>query len=63
MKFNTFLIIWHNEQPVFSIDFHPSMRIATGGADECVKASITLTTSYATFISTITHHTDLEGRR
>lgn len=37
MKFNTYLIIWHHKEPVFSVDFHESGRIATGGADNTVK--------------------------
>lgn len=39
MKCNTRLIAWHNKEPVLSLDFHPSGRLATGGADNTVKVS------------------------
>ncbi len=37
MKVKTVLIAWHGREPVYSIDFHSSGRIATGGADNCVN--------------------------
>jgi len=37
MKVKTLLIAWHNREPVYSVDFHPSGRLATGGADKCVN--------------------------
>jgi hypothetical protein len=40
MKFETLQIRWHDQQPVFSADFHQSGRLATGGADNTVKVAI-----------------------
>lgn len=37
MRFHTALVNWHNQQAIYSLDFHPSGRIATGGADRLVK--------------------------
>jgi chromatin assembly factor 1 subunit B len=37
MKVKTVLISWHGREPVYSIDFHSSGRVATGGADNCVN--------------------------
>jgi WD40 repeat protein len=37
MRFQTCLIVWHGKEPVLSVDFHPSGRLATGGADNTVK--------------------------
>lgn len=39
MKYNTCLIVWHNKEPVLSLDFHPSGRLATGGADNTIKVT------------------------
>ena len=33
-------IVWHNKEPIFSVDFHRNeelWRLATGGADHTVK--------------------------
>lgn len=40
MKVKTPLIAWHSKEPIFSLDFHPSGRLATGGADNDVKVTI-----------------------
>ncbi len=43
MKLTTPEIIWHNKQPLLSVDFHRGascLRLATGGADNDVKVSI-----------------------
>lgn len=38
MRVVTPQILWHvRSEPVFSIDWHPSGRVATGGADNDVK--------------------------
>lgn len=37
MKFKLLNVVWHDKDPVFSIDWHPSGRIATGGSDKEVK--------------------------
>jgi chromatin assembly factor 1 subunit B len=37
MRFQTCLIVWHSKEPVLSVDFHPTGRLATGGADNTVK--------------------------
>lgn len=37
MKPKTPQISWHGRDPIFSIDFHPSGRVATAGADNDVK--------------------------
>lgn len=39
MKVKVVQIVWHNKEPVFSVDFHPSGLLATGGADGEIKAS------------------------
>jgi len=36
-KFHTAFVNWHQTQAVFTIDFHRSGRIATGGADKMIK--------------------------
>lgn len=43
MKLTTPEIAWHDKEPVFSADFHHRgelLRLATGGADKDVKASL-----------------------
>lgn len=40
MLFKTVFCLWHSKQPVFSIDFHPSGRIATAGADSVVRVRV-----------------------
>ena len=37
MKVKVLQIVWHNKEPVFSLDFHPSGLLATGGADSEIK--------------------------
>lgn len=37
MKAKTLQVVWHSKQPVFSLDFHPSGLLATGGGDKDVK--------------------------
>ena len=37
MKVKVLQIVWHNKEPVFSVDFHPSGVLATGGADSEIK--------------------------
>ena len=32
-------IVWHEKQPIFSVDFHHSGRLASGGADNFVRVS------------------------
>lgn len=39
MKAKTLQIIWHEKQPVFSVDFHPDGYLATGGADREIKVN------------------------
>lgn len=42
MKLSTPEIVWHNKEPVFTVDFHrngPNWRLVTGGADNDVKVS------------------------
>lgn len=37
MRVKTMQIMWHDEKPVYSVDFHPSGFFATGGGDKDVK--------------------------
>ena len=37
MKVKVLQIVWHNKEPVFSLDFHPTGLLATGGADSEIK--------------------------
>lgn len=37
MRIKTVQVVWHCKEPVFSIDFHPSGLLATGGGDKEVK--------------------------
>lgn len=37
MKVKVQQIVWHNKEPVFSADFHPSGVLATAGADSEIK--------------------------
>jgi chromatin assembly factor 1 subunit B len=37
MKVDTLMVLWHSKEPVFSVDFHPSGRLATSGADNDIK--------------------------
>jgi WD40 repeat protein len=40
MRAKTLQIVWHEKQPVFSLDFHPEGYLATGGADREIKARV-----------------------
>jgi len=40
MKVKVLQIVWHNKEPVFSVDFHPSGILATGGADSEIKVRL-----------------------
>ena len=37
MRVKTVQVMWHDEKPVYSVDFHPSGIFATGGGDKDVK--------------------------
>jgi hypothetical protein len=37
MKVKVVQIVWHSKEPIFSVDFHRSGLLATGGADKDVK--------------------------
>ena len=41
MKAKTIHIVWHNTEPVWSLDFHPSGLLATGGGDKEIKVCAT----------------------
>ena len=32
-------VVWHEKQPILSVDFHLSGRLASGGADNFVRVS------------------------
>jgi WD40 repeat protein len=53
MRFQTCFIVWHGKEPVFSIDFHPSGKIATGGADNTIKVQLILKILYIFHINII----------
>ena len=37
-------VVWHEKQPILSVDFHKSgRRLASGGADNFVRVSTKLT--------------------
>ena len=36
-------VVWHEKQPILSVDFHQSGRLASGGADNFVRVSTKLT--------------------
>lgn len=40
MRAKTLQIVWHTKEPVFSLDFHPSGVLATGGGDREVKVRL-----------------------
>ena len=42
MKAKAFQIHWHNKQPIYSVDFHPtnSNKLATCGGDNNVRVRI-----------------------
>lgn len=33
----TLQIVWHEKEPVYSVDFHPDGTLATAGADKEIK--------------------------
>jgi len=37
MRVKTIQIVWHEKKPVYSVDFHSSGVLATGGGDKDVK--------------------------
>lgn len=37
MRVKTLQVVWHNQKPIYSVDFHPSGVLATGGGDTDVK--------------------------
>jgi hypothetical protein len=37
MRVKTLQIVWHGKEPVYTLDFHPSGILATGGADKEIK--------------------------
>ena len=39
MKVKTPQISWHSRDPIFSVDFHSSGRIASAGGDNDVKVT------------------------
>lgn len=39
MKVYTPEVVWHEKQPILSVDFHPCGRLASGGADNFVRVS------------------------
>ena len=41
MKVKVLQIVWHNKEPIFSVDFHPSGALATAGADSEIKVVYT----------------------
>lgn len=46
MRAKTLQIIWHEKQPVFSVDFHPDGYLATGGADREIKVNALISLHY-----------------
>jgi len=36
-KVKTIQIVWHEKEPVYSVDFHPDGTLATAGADKEIK--------------------------
>lgn len=36
-------VVWHEKQPILSVDFHQSGRLVSGGADNFVRVSTKLT--------------------
>jgi len=37
MRAKVLQIIWHDKDPVYSLDFHPSGLLATAGGDKEIK--------------------------
>jgi WD40 repeat protein len=63
MRFQTCLIVWHGKEPVFSLDFHPSGRLATGGADNTVKVVLLFVNIQDTFFSKSKPQTPFSNNR
>ena len=40
MKAKTLQIVWHSKGAVYSVDFHPSGLLATGGLDKDIKVCL-----------------------
>lgn len=40
MKVKVVQIVWHSKEPVFSVDFHPSGLLASGGGDKDIKVCV-----------------------
>jgi hypothetical protein len=40
MKVKVIQIVWHSKEPVFSVDFHPSGLLASGGGDKDIKVCV-----------------------
>ena len=36
----TIQIVWHSKEPVWTLDFHPSGLLATGGGDKEIKVCL-----------------------
>lgn len=47
MKAKTLQIVWHGKEPVYSLDFHPSGILATGGADKDIRVKLLCASSVA----------------
>ncbi len=37
MRATTLEVVWHDKQPVLSVDFHPDGTLATAGADREIR--------------------------
>ncbi len=40
MKAKILQIVWHEKEPVYSVDFHSTGILATAGADKEIKVSM-----------------------
>jgi WD40 repeat protein len=38
MKVKTLQVVWHDREPVYSVDFHPDGTLFTAGGDKEIKA-------------------------
>ena len=59
MKVVTPEVVWHEKQPILSVDFHQSGRLVSGGADNFVRVSTKLT--YTDFSKASFLRQDLEN--
>ncbi|GMH38675.1 hypothetical protein BSKO_06559 [Bryopsis sp. KO-2023] len=61
MKVQTLQVLWHDKQPVLSLDFHSSGWLATSGADKTVKlwkvSDLAKGTNAVEFIGDLAGHT------